>query len=212
MPSPNAVSASNVNIELGVSSSAQLNWGNNWVRNVTTQYTGTNSEVNGSKMRWGINFPGGSMNEGGGYIPQYEYDSNLVISATQAILQDGFSYAEGYSEIRFFSNGVMRLQASDTSGPTNYHKTWLTSGSAGDYTVQFQRTSGDALDVANGASAANTDLAMSTDRFFSLFTGTIGTGNQIVSKGTYGNIIIKDSGGTLITRPIILAAYAEISL
>ena len=59
MPSPNAVSASNVNTELGVGSSAQLNWGNNWVRNVTTQFTGTNSTVNGSKMRWGINFPGG---------------------------------------------------------------------------------------------------------------------------------------------------------
>jgi hypothetical protein len=210
MPAPSQVSASNVNTELGVGSSTQLRWGNNWVRNVTTQYTGTNSEVNGSKMRWGINFPGGLMNEGGGYIIQYEYNSDLVISASQTVAYDGVTYAEGYSEIRFFSNGVMRLQASTTAGPTNYHKTWLTSGSAGDYTVQFQRTSGDALD--GGSSAANTDLAMSTDRFFALFTGTVGLGAGIVDKDTGGNIIIKDSGGTLITRPIILSAYAEVAI
>ncbi len=210
MPAPSQVSAADVNTELGVGSTTQLSWGNNHVRNVTTQYTGTNSEVNAFKMRWGINFPGGLMNEGGGYITQYEYNSDLVISASQTILYDGFSYAEGYSEIRFFSNGVMRLQASDTSGPTNYHKTWLTSGSAGDYTVQFQRTSGDALD--GSSSAANTDLAMSTDRFFALFTGAVGPGNDIVDKNTFGNIIIKDSGGTLITRPIQLSAYAEVSL
>jgi hypothetical protein len=210
MPAPSQVSASNVNTELGVGSSTQLRWGNNWVRNVTTQYTGTNSEVNGSKMRWGINFPGGLMNEGGGYIIQYEYNSDLVISASQTVAYDGVTYAEGYSEIRFFSNGVMRLQASTTAGPTNYHKTWLTSGSAGDYTVQFQLTSGDALD--GGSSAANTDLAMSTDRFFALFTGAVGPGNGIVDKDTFGNIIIKDSGGTLITRPIQLSTYAEVSL
>ena len=63
MPAPSQVSASNVNTELGVGSSTQLSWGNNWVRNVTTQYTGTDSTVNGSKMRWGINFPGGTLSD-----------------------------------------------------------------------------------------------------------------------------------------------------
>jgi hypothetical protein len=210
MPAPSQVSASNVNTELGVGSSTQLRWGNNSVRNVTTQYTGTDSTVNGSKMRWGINFPGGELYDNSGYNVNYEINSTLLISAFQFTPEDGFSYAEGYSEIRFFSNGVMRLQASTTAGPTNYHKTWLTSGSAGDYTVQFQLTSGDAL--TGSSSAANTDLAMSTDRFFALFTGAVGPGNGIVDKDTFGNIIIKDSGGTLITRPIQLSTYAEVSL
>ena len=52
MPNPSQVSSQNVNSELGVSTTTQLSWGNNWVRNVATQYSGTNSTVNASKMRW----------------------------------------------------------------------------------------------------------------------------------------------------------------
>ena len=100
--------------------------------------------------------------------------------------------------------------ATAAGGSAYYHKTWLTSGAAGDYTVQFQRTSGNTL--TGSSSASNTNLAMSTDRFFALFTGAVGPGNGIVDKDTFGNIIIKDSGGTLITRPIQLSTYAEVSL
>jgi hypothetical protein len=180
---------------------------NNWVKNVACKSSGA---ISYGDCRWGINFPGGVMDQSGGYDVNYETNSTLQISASQFTPQDGFSYAEGYSEIRFYANGVMRLQASTTAGPTNYHKTWLTSGSAGDYTVQFQQTSGDALD--GGSSAANTDLAMSTDRLFALFTGIVGTGAGFVSKNTLGNIIIKDGGGTLITRPIELSTLAEVAL
>ena len=207
MPAPNQVSASNVNTELGVGSSAQLNWGNNWVRNVTTQFTGTNSEVNGSKMRWGINFPGGD-DSNGGFVKNYDTDSTLRILAEETVSYDGFTLAQGYSEIRFFANGVMRLDTSTAaSGPIFYHKTWLTSGAAGDYTLQFQRTAGDAL--TGSSSASNTDLAMSTDRFFGL-NAQVGPGVDALSKTTFGNLIIKDGGGTLITRPIELNAFAEV--
>ena len=207
MPAPSAVSASNVNTELGVGSSAQLNWGNNWVRNVTTQFTGTNSEVNGSKMRWGINFPGGD-DYNGIFTAQYSLNSTLIISAEELVIYDGFTYAQGYSEIRFFANGVMRLEtARAATGSAFYHKTWLTSGAAGDYTLQFQRTAGDAL--TGSSSASNTDLAMSTDRFFGL-NAQVGPGVDALSKTTFGNLIIKDGGGTLITRPIELNAFAEV--
>jgi len=207
MPSPSQVSASNVNIELGVSSSAQLNWGNNWVRNVTTQYTGTNSTVNGSKMRWGINFPGGEYHNGI-FTAEYSLNSTLKISAEEIAIYDGFTYAQGYAEIRFFANGVMRFDtARAATGPAYYHKTWLTSGAAGDYTVQFERTAGDAL--AGSSSASNTDLAMSTDRFFAL-NSQVGPGVDALSKTTFGNLIIKDGGGTLITRPIELNGFAEV--
>ena len=207
MPAPNQVSASNVNTELGVGSSAQLNWGNNWVRNVTTQFTGTNSTVNGSKMRWGINFPGGEYFNGG-FTAEYSLNSTLKIIAEEIVSFDGSTYAQGYSEIRFFANGVMRLDTSTAfSGPIFYHKTWLTSGAAGDYTVQFQRTAGDAL--TGSSSASNTDLAMSTERFFALNV-QVGPGVDAESKTTLGNLIIKDGGGTLITRPIELYAFAEV--
>jgi hypothetical protein len=208
MPSPNAVSAANVNTELGVGSTTQLSWGNNHVRNVTTQYTGTNSEVNGSKMRWGINFPGAEYFNGI-FTTNYDLNSTLIISAQEIVFYDGFTYAQGYSEIKFFANGVMRFDtATAAGGSAYYHKTWLTSGAAGDYTVQFQRTAGDAL--TGSSSASNTDLAMSTDRFFALFTGTIGPGVDAEQKITFGNLIIKDSGGTLITRPIELSVAAEV--
>jgi hypothetical protein len=162
-------------------------------------------------MRWGINFPGGEMYNTLGFNPTgptYDTTSTLLIAAQEQILYDGFSYAQGYSEIRFFSNGVMRLQSSTAGGgPTNYHKTWLTSGAAGDYTVQFQRTAGAAL--TGGSSAANTDLAMSTDRFFALDV-QVGPGVDAASALTFGNLIVKDGGGTLITRPIELSSFAEI--
>ena len=209
MPAPNQVSASNVNTELGVGSSAQLNWGNNWVRNVTTQFTGTNSTVNGSKMRWGINFPGGNMLKAqfnSGYSAQYSLDSTLKFDTEETVFYDGVTYAEAYSEITFYANGVMRLQGSTAgAGPTNYHKTWLTSGAAGDYTVQFQHTAGDPLTTGT----SNTDLAMSTNRTFALLV-QVGPGVDALSKTTFGNLIIKDSGGTLITRPIELNSFAEV--
>ena len=207
MPAPSQVSASNVNTELGVGSSTQLNWGNNHVRNVTTQYTGTNSEVNASKMRWGINFPGAEYSNGI-LLTSYDLNSTLLISAQEIVFYDGSTYAQGYSEIRFFANGVMRFEtATAAGGSAYYHKTWLTSGAAGDYTVQFQRTAGYAL--TGGSSAANTDLAMSTDRFFAV-DAQVGPGVDALSKSTFGNIIIKDSGGTLIRRPIELNGFAEV--
>ena len=50
---------------------------------------------------------------------------------------------------------------------------------------------------------------MSTDRFFAL-NAQVGPGVDALSKTTQGNLIIKDSGGTLITRPIELSAFAEV--
>lgn len=207
MPAPSQVSASNVNTELGVGSSTQLSWGNNWVRNVTTQYTGTNSTVNGSKMRWGINFPGGVMGLGGynALGTSYNENSTLVIVSSDLISFDGSSVASCLSEINFFANGVLRLFSVNGVNTYAYHRTWLTSGSAGDYTVQFQHTGGD---TPTGGTT-NTDLAMSTTRTFVL-QSTVGPGVGADYKNTFGNVIVKDGGGTLITRPIELSASAEV--
>jgi len=207
MPAPSQVSASNVNTELGVGSSTQLSWGNNWVRNVTTQYTGTNSTVNGSKMRWGINFPGGVMGLGGYNASGTSYDENstLLIFSSDLISFDGSSVAFCLSEINFFANGVLRLFSVNGVNTYAYHRTWLTSGSAGDYTVQFQHTGGD---TPTGGTT-NTDLAMSTTRTFVL-QATVGPGVGTDYKNTFGNVIVKDGGGTLITRPIELSASAEV--
>jgi len=208
MPAPSLTKSSDINTELGKGSTTILRLGDANTRNLACVSSGT---IKYGNCRWGINFPGGEMYNTLGFNPSgptYDTTSTLLIAAQEQILYDGFSYAQGYSEIRFFSNGVMRLQSSTAGGgPTNYHKTWLTSGAAGDYTVQFQRTAGAAL--TGGSSAANTDLAMSTDRFFALDV-QVGPGVDAASAITFGNLIVKDGGGTLITRPIELSSFAEI--
>jgi hypothetical protein len=205
MPAPSLTKSSDINTELGKGSTTILRLGDANTRNLACVSSGT---IKYGNCRWGINFPGGEMYNTLGYGPTYDATSTLLIAAQEQILYDGFSLAQGYSEIRFFSNGVMRLQSSTAGGgPTNYHKTWLTSGAAGDYTVQFQRTAGPAL--TGGSSAANTDLAMSTDRFFALNV-QVGPGVDAASALTFGNLIVKDGGGTLITRPIELSSFAEI--
>jgi hypothetical protein len=208
MPAPSLTKSSDINTELGKGSTTILRLGDANTRNLACVSSGT---IKYGNCRWGINFPGGEMYNTLGFNPSgptYDATSTLLIAAQEQILYDGVSYAQGYSEIRFFSNGVMRLQSSTAGGgPTNYHKTWLTSGAAGDYTVQFQRTAGAAL--TGGSSAANTDLAMSTDRFFALNV-QVGPGVDAASALTFGNLIVKDGGGTLITRPIELSSFAEI--
>jgi hypothetical protein len=208
MPAPSLTKSSDINTELGKGSTTILRLGDANTRNLACVSSGT---IKYGNCRWGINFPGGEMYNTLGFNPTgptYDTTSTLLIAAQEQILYDGFSYAQGYSEIRFFSNGVMRLQSSTAGGgPTNYHKTWLTSGAAGDYTVQFQLTAGSAL--TGGSSAANTDLAMSTDRFFALDV-QVGPGVDAASAITFGNLIVKDGGGTLITRPIELSSFAEI--
>ena len=191
MPAPSLTKSSDINTELGKGSTTILRMGDANTRNLACKSSGT------------ISFG----NSNGGFVKNYDTDSTLRILAEETVSYDGFTLAQGYSEIRFFANGVMRLDTSTAaSGPIFYHKTWLTSGAAGDYTVQFQRTAGDAL---SGGDSANTDLAMSTDRFFAL-NAQVGPGVDALSKTTQGNLIIKDSGGTLITRPIELSAFAEV--
>ena len=203
MPAPSLTKSSDINTELGKGSTTILRLGDANTRNLACVSSGT---IKYGNCRWGINFPGGEYFNGI-FSTFYDLNSTLVIIAEEIAIYDGFTYAQGYSEIRFFANGVMRLEtARAATGSAFYHKTWLTSGAAGDYTVQFQRTAGDAL---TGGDSANTDLAMSTDRFFAL-NAQVGPGVDALSKTTFGNLIIKDSGGTLITRPIELNAFAEV--
>lgn len=202
MPAPSLTKSSDINTELGKGSTTILRLGDANTRNLACVSSGT---IKYGNCRWGINFPGGDMFNIG-YTISYDSSSTLVIAAQEQILYDGVSYAQAYAELTFYANGVMRLQSATAGGgPTNYHKTWLTSGAAGDYTVQFQHTGGPVLTTGT----SNTDLAMSTNRTFALEV-QVGPNVDALSKNTFGNLIVKDSGGTLITRPIEFSSYAEI--
>lgn len=204
MPAPSLTKSSDINTELGKGSTTILRLGDANTRNLACRSSGTISFGN---CRWGINFPGGDMGIGGynSFGATYDLNSTLTITSSDLVAQDGSTVAFCTSEINFYANGVMRLNSFTQQTQYLYHRTWLTSGAAGDYTVQFQHTGGDAL--TGGTS--NTDLAMSTTRTFVL-DAQVGPSVGTDFKNTFGNLIIKDSGGTLITRPIELSSSAEV--
>jgi len=210
MPDPSQVTATQINTELGVSASAQLKWGNNWARNVATQYTATDSPVNASKFRWGINLPGGSASDGGGggvFAPRYELDDGLLISTFSFAAYNGVNEAGAFSTIIFRSNGQLSII---TNGNIVHNRTWLTSGGPGDYTIQFSKTGG-THDLTYGTQ--NTDLILSADQSFELQT-IVGPNPGYSNKSTSGNLILKEypSGVTHITRPTTFQVEAEVSI
>ena len=200
MPNPSAVKASDINTELGVSSTLEIKMGNNWVRNVTTQSTGA---VTAGRGRWGINFPAGDWGYSAGsyYNKNYGYDS-ASYGLTNAY--NPFGPTTIYCQMAICSNGTLIYTAqSDSFGNVDiFSRTWLTSGSNSDYTARVDVTSG----TINGTTGS--DLSLSSTRVWSV-------GGEVPYSGGYtyipwdceGNLIIKDSGGTeIFRRPISLHA------
>lgn len=198
MPSPSSTSAQDINTEIGYGSTASVNLNETRVRNLACKSSG---QISFADCRWGINIPGGS-----GYFSYgKEYDSTNLLSLSDS---QSTSYPAGVTssvQILIRSNGQFTLYTA--AGGYILNKTWLTSGSAGDYTIQFQRTSGSAL---SGGDSTNTDHALSTTRAFNLDATISYPGPGTDSKTTEGNLILKDSGGTLITRPVYFDVFAEV--
>ena len=198
MPSPSSTSAQDINTEIGNSSTASVNLNETKVRNLAVDSSG---EISFAQCRWGINIPGGSAALS--YGKNYATDDKLTLSDYDYRQEP--SSASATCQVLIRSNG----QFSIYTGQGGYvlNKTWLTSGSAGDYTIQFQRTSGDAL---TGGDSTNTDHALSTTRAFNLDASVPYPGTGYSYKTTSGNLILKDSGGTLISRPITFTSEAEV--
>lgn len=185
MPSPSQIKASEINTELGVSSTAEIKLGNNWVRNVATKSSGTIAYGN---TRFGINFFGGFFDTGS-YSKTYNLNSTLDGIATSIT----GPYAE--AGIKICSNGVFQCIAATSEDGTQYPKsaTWLTSGSNTDYKCRFDITTGS---LSPSSSASGTDHALTSDRYFAILD-SVGSGSTI---GVAGTLIIKDSGGTELFR------------
>jgi hypothetical protein len=209
MPAPSLTKSSDINTELGKGSTTILRLGDANTRNLATKSSGAISFGN---CRWGINFPGGDFTlgsfGGGIYVQTYDFNDSLSISASDIkTTYDSFSSAQAATAIRLFANGTLRLEVGSSSYATAFHhKLWLTSGVNSNYTAQFQVTSG----ALTSGDSSNTDLVLSSDRAWFVTTSTLlGTGgDQSETLTASGNLIIKDSGGTLITRPISLVSVA----
>lgn len=208
MPNPSQVSSQNVNSELGVSTTTQLSWGNNWARNVATQYTGTNSTVNASKFRWGINFLGGDLYSSSGianFTKQYSNSANLSVGSE--IFTDGTA-AAARANLQLNSNGTIVLKTVAGGITNTYTTTWLTSGVAGDYTANLVINAQSGTGTLLGDST-NTAYALSTSRSWEMFRNqpTVGAGTGTL----YANLVITNTSGgaTLIQRPVVLFVYTE---
>lgn len=200
MPTPSSTSAQDINTEIGNSTTASVNLDETKVRNLACDSSG---EINFAQCRWGINVPGGSVS----FSRSQQYGSSNSLDLLDSVFNAYPASADAYCEVIFRSNGQMSLYT--VNGGNVFNRTWLTSGSAGDYTIQFQRTSGDAL---TGGDSANTDHALSTTRSFRLDASVNYPGTGYSVKSTGGNLILKDSGGTLITRPVTYFSEAEVSI
>jgi len=209
MPTPSLTKSSDINTELGKGSTTILRMGDANTRNVACISSGAISFGN---CRWGINFPGREISAYRGFtqieLKKYDTDNRLDVFSSDILpIYGTFDIVSASAVITLFSNGVMRIEATNSAvSAVPTHFTWLTSGVNSDYTAQFNITSGA---LSAGSSSANTDLALSTDRTWFVQTNTLfGTGgDQSDTSSAGGNLIIKDSGGTLITRPISL--YSE---
>lgn len=198
MPAPSTTTAQDINTELGQSVTTSVNLNETQVRNLACKSSG---QISYGDCRWGINFPGGGQTSLI-YTKNYTTDNVLYISASDLT----FSPTEASASItlQINSSGTMLFSASTSFGSNSTSVTWLTSGAAGDYTAQLNVTSGD----TPTGSAIDTDLALSTTRSWS-FSVSTGFFPTLVIKECFGNLIIKDSGGTLITRPIYFQVVAE---
>lgn len=201
MPAPSTTTAQNINTELGQSVTTSVNLNETQVRNLACKSSGA---ISYGDCRWGINFPGGDYTN---FVKVIQYPASAYMSLSDNDFQfyyPPFSSAYASVTLTVNSNGILYIYC----GAQTYTNTWLTSGSAGDYTVRLSKTSGD---NPTGGNAVNTDYVLSTGRSWawSVSVGPPGPGYSALSFD--GNLILKDSGGTLISRPFYVAVTAEVT-
>lgn len=175
-----STSINNVNSEVGYSATAQTSFNDTRVRRLANRITGS-STIGMDNMRFGLQ------------LPQITYINNTYANTVYLAATDvGSGYAIAYAGVQLSSNGTGQYYTYSESRSPQFiiekSFTWLTSGSAGDYTGQYLKVSGD-----SPTGTINTDLVLSTSRGwqFEIANFTPGTNLDTLGEGT---IIIKRSG------------------
>lgn len=176
-----STSISNVNSEVGYSSTATTSFNDTRVRRLANKITGS-STIAMSDMRFGLQ------------LPQITYINDTYANTVLLAASDfGSGAAAAACGVLLGSNGIGQYYTYQQSRfPTFIIEksfTWLTSGSAGDYTGQYLKISGD----SPAGPAVNTDHVLSTTRTweFSVFNNTPGSTLDTTGEGA---IIIKRGG------------------
>lgn len=209
MPNPSETKASDINTELGKTSTSLLNMNDANTRNLAVKSSGA---IKYGDCRWGINFPAREISVFS-VDTVYDTDDRLLgeDNATGIFGVDTELYAR--VGMNFYSNGVFRLFCERDANGYNvgfqhFHRTWLTSGNNTDYTVQLQVSTGS----WTSGDATGTDLAMSTTRQYQLQAYVAGPAGSDLGKAVTGNVIIKSSGTELFRRPYSFGVSAEIPI
>lgn len=209
MPDPSQVSSQNINTELGNSSTSELSMNNVTVRRLANKPV---NQISFGDCRWGINFPALSADELNAQSKNYA-SSNVCLAEVNQFGDEslGDTIISNQVEFELNSNGSFNVICSSSadggtgSASDTFNGTWLTSGSASDYTARIDLSSGSFTVGTTGS-----DLALSTTRYWRVEALAVQGGpyEQEIADGT---LTIKDSGGnTLFIRPIYLVAAAEI--
>jgi len=207
---PSQVAASDVNVELGVSSTATLLTQNNWVKNVAAIPNATTT-VNYGKFRWGINFPGRKLAinklSPSDNRAQYNTTNNMTLSSYGFGVGSPGGSAQGNVVIDITSAGLIRYIAttlvSGTTSTVPFVRTWLTSGTNADYTANVILTTG-SFDA--GSAATGSDLALSTDR---RWKKSILSSGGTASAACSGQLVIKNDGVEILRRPWSISVTGE---
>jgi hypothetical protein len=213
------VTFSQVNTELGVPSGTTMSASNTGFRNVANDNSG---EINLRQVRRGLNFPGGTFNDGstrgfGYYRPTtvtsiplddfiYNYTASPNLTFTMLTSNEIRQSACSNCTIIVASNGQIQYIGTRLVDGGNvrqtYTTTWLTSGAAGDYTAQLQVTGGT---YTASSDLRNSDLNLGTTRQWTLLVGSSGFVGLNRSNGA---LVIKQAGTEIFRRPLTLHAEA----
>lgn len=206
------VDFSDVNVELGLTSTAQLSASNTGFRNVANDTSGA---INMTQVRRGINFPGRTNGVKSSYYTSVtgptrtfpaSANANLDVEAIASVSQA----AAANATIAIYSNGSIHhitqtVMDSVTTQTIVTNQTWLTAGAAGDYTANMAITSGAFNGVSS--SATGTDLVLSTDRAWTVNSrDATGSGN---TRTAVADLIIKQSGTEIFRRPVNVVCYSQ---
>lgn len=189
------IGMSDVNVELGKSSTALISLNDADVRSLAGIPSGT---ISMNDLRGKSNLAAVLNDYSAGTY-------NIQLLHTYSLFG---SSVEAYVEIVLDSSGTAYYRYGDTGTPTtNFTSfTWKTGGGGvGDYYAHMATPSGDAF--STGSSATNTALALSTTRSWILRASASAFNDETLSNNS--TIQIRNSGGTaLASKTISMYAFA----
>jgi hypothetical protein len=190
---PVSTTMSAINTEVGYSSTAQTGLNDSRVRNLANIASGA---ISFADCRWGIAVPAVYMFGTTSPAPYYDVTSSSDIAGY--VIDLGGSNCS--AQVSLSSGGTLTYQTDDsTFGTTAFTRTWLIIGSNSDYTIRLDLSSGSVTGSATGS-----DLALTSSRSWTVSRNTSGTNTAA------GNLLLKRSGTTVITRPIVLSATVDL--